>query len=176
MSTKFPCFNRARYQGSRRKNQASAASGGGRPARLENGQQMPANRRLAARRHDLGAREVGYIERIDRLFTKGHDMGGPDVQIELRKGGSEVVEKARTVEPGNLEHGVAIRKRIVDHDLRLDGERSGARVGATLGGDDFADFDLAAQRLFDRTGHAPAASQLVLVAVEGARNEDRVER
>src|SRR5271155_2602365 len=103
-------------------------------------------------------------------------MGGTDVQIELRKGGSEVVEKARTVESGNLEHGVAIRKGIVDHDLRLDRERSGARVGTALGGDDFADFDLAAQRLFDRAGHAPAASQLVLVTVEGARNEDRVER
>src|ERR1700689_638731 len=103
-------------------------------------------------------------------------MGGTDVQIELRKGGSEVVEKARTVEPGNLEHGEAIRKRIVDHDLRLDGERSGARVGGTLGGGGFADFAPAPQRLFDRTSHAPAASQLVLVAVEGARNEDRVER
>jgi hypothetical protein len=55
-------------------------------------QQMPLDRRLPRRRGDLRPRQIRHVKRIDRLLAEGDDMGGADVEVELRERGGQVVE------------------------------------------------------------------------------------
>ena len=61
---------------------------------------------------------------------------------------------------------------VVDDDVRRHIEKvSACEVPVVrLGGDDVAETDFAAQRLFDGAGDALAAPHLVLVALERARD------
>ena len=55
---------------------------------VEHIHQIAANRSLARRIDDLGARKIGDIEGVHRLFAEGHDMRRGDVEVELRQGRS----------------------------------------------------------------------------------------
>src|SRR6185369_8317867 len=90
--------------------------------------QRALDRSLPGRRVDLGAEQVGDVEHVAGAFAEGRDMGGGDVEVELRDRGRQLIQKARSVEAGDLDHGIAVRPLVVDGDLRLDHE--GAHLAA----------------------------------------------
>ena len=69
---------------------------------------------------DLVADEIGHVEDVDRPLAEGRDMGRGDVEVEVGDRPREVVEEARPVEAGGLDHGELVRQRIVDADLGLE--------------------------------------------------------
>src|SRR5205807_2215736 len=74
------------------------------------------------------------VEHVARAFAEGRDMGGGNVEVELRDRGRQLIQQAGAVEAGNLDHGVAVRPLIVDGDLRLDHESAHlAAVGRLAG-------------------------------------------
>ena len=85
-------------------------------------------------------------------------------------------EQARPVETGNLDHRVAAGKIVIDRHLGLNREGVVTFVARLSRRRHFGQSDLAAQGLLNVGGDALASPQLVLVALESARNENRVER
>src|SRR5229473_8282217 len=86
--------------------------------------QRALDRGLPRRRVDLGAEQVGDVEYVAGALAEGRDMGGGDVEVEFGNRGGELIQEARPVEPGYLDHRVAIRPRIVDGHFRFDHERT----------------------------------------------------
>src|SRR5262245_41034195 len=91
-------------------------------------QQRALDRGLPCRRVDLRAEEIRDIKHVSRALAEGRDMGGGDVEIELRERGRQLIEQAWPVEAGDLDDRVKLRLLIVDGDLRLD--REGAHLAA----------------------------------------------
>ncbi len=67
---------RSRYRGLACKNQAA------RSLPLQHRQHLALQRRLAAGRGDLGARQIRDIEGVDRLLAERDHMGGADIEVE----------------------------------------------------------------------------------------------
>ena len=87
----------------------------------------------------LRAEQIGDVEHVDHALAEGRDMRRGDVEVELRQRRGQLVEQARPVEPGHLDHGVAVRPLVVDGHLGLDreglerGPCGGARLATTSG-------------------------------------------
>src|ERR1700722_12483344 len=86
---------------------------------------------LSRRRRNLRAQEIGDVEHVAGALAEGRDMGGSDIEVELRDRRRQFVQQTRTVEAGNLDHGVAVRPLIVDRYFRLNNKRT--RLAATAG-------------------------------------------
>ena len=102
-------------------------------------------------------------------------MGRGDVEVEFRDRRGQLIQQARPVEAGHLDHGVAVRPLVVDGDFRLDHE--GARLAS--GGaprHHFGQPQLAFQHVLDHFADPGRAPSLVLVAVVFPRYRDGVER
>ena len=120
--------------------------------------------------------QVGHVEHVHRLLAEGHDMGRGDVEVELAERRREVVEQARPVEARHLDHGLAVRQGVVDGHLGRHVEGLGALLRRALAVHEVGDLHLALERPLDRFGDPLGPAQLVLVPVEGARQDDGVER
>ena len=126
-------------------------------------------------RHLL-AREIRDVEHVDGLLAEGRDVRRGDVEEEVGQRARQLVEQARPVAPGHLDHGELIGERIVDDDLRLDREgHDAARRRAALG-QQILEPDVAAQQAPDHVADAAAAAELVLVVLELAVEQEGVER
>ena len=85
--------------------------------RLVIGEQMDQralDRGLPRRRVDLRAQQIGDVEHVAGALAEGRDMGGGDVEVELRDRRRQFVKQTRPVEAGDLDHGIAIRPLVVD--------------------------------------------------------------
>ena len=127
--------------------------------------QRALDRGLPGRRADLGAEQVGDVEHVAGAFAEGRDMGGGNVEVELRDRGRQLIQQAGAVEAGDLDHGVAVRPLIVDDDLGLDHERAHLAAGGRLAGHHLGQPQFAFQHLLDHLADAGRAPALVLVAV-----------
>src|SRR4051794_12962327 len=56
--------------------------------------QRALDRGLPGRRVDLGAEQVGDIEHVAGAFAEGRDMGGGNVEVELRDRGRQLIQQA----------------------------------------------------------------------------------
>ena len=90
--------------------------------RREQLQQRALDRHLARRRGDLRAEQVGHVEHVDHALAERRDMRRGDVEAELRQRRGQLVEQARPVEAGHLDHRVAVGPLVVDGDLGLERE------------------------------------------------------
>src|SRR5438445_1822977 len=70
--------------------------------------QRALDRGLPGRRVDLGAEQVGDVEHVARAFAEGRDMGGGNVEVELRDRGGALIQQAGAVEAGDLDPAVAV--------------------------------------------------------------------
>ena len=103
-------------------------------------------------------------------------MGGADVQVQVRQGGGHVIEQAGPIKARDLDDRVAVRQIVIHHQVRRQGEGLvGAARLLAAGLDRIAQAHLPAQRLFDGLRHPISAAQLILVLLEGAADEDRVQ-
>src|SRR6185312_12273776 len=93
--------------------------------------QRALDRGLPGRRVDLRAEQVGDVEHVAGTLAERRDMGGGDVEVELRDRGGQLIEQAGAVEAGHFNDGVAVRPLIVDGDFRLDRERTDLATGST---------------------------------------------
>src|ERR1700744_4299907 len=57
---------------------------------------------LPGRRVDLGAEQVGDVEHVSGALAEGRDMGGRDVEVELRDRGGQLIQQPGAVEAGHL--------------------------------------------------------------------------
>ena len=55
--------------------------------RAEEIEQRFTNGGLPGQMAHFAASQIRHIENVDRLFAKGHDMGGGDVEVELANRG-----------------------------------------------------------------------------------------
>src|SRR6476619_131258 len=69
--------------------------------------QRALDRGLPGRRVDLGAEQVRHVEYVAGAFAEGGDMGGGNVEVELRDRGGQLIQQAGAIEAGDLDHGVA---------------------------------------------------------------------
>src|SRR6266404_1483929 len=69
-------------------------------------QQRALDRGLPCRRVDLGAEQIGDVEHVAGALAEGRDMGGGDIEVQLRYRRRQLVQQARAVEAGNLDHSV----------------------------------------------------------------------
>ena len=91
-----------------------------------------------------------------------------DVEVELRQGRGQIVEKTRPVEARNLDHGVTVRPIVRDDDAWRDVERFGlpaALFGTLL--HRVRQPQIAFQRALDIAGDAACDARLVLVVLDG---------
>ena len=125
----------------------------------------------------LRAGEVGHVEHVHGLLAEGRDMGRGDVEVELPERGREIVEQARPVEARSTSircGGSTGRCRSrppgahVERPWRCFGGRLPATSSAILTS------PFSARSIARR--HALGPAQLVLVPLEGAGDEDGVER
>src|SRR3984957_14801604 len=75
--------------------------------------QRALDRGLPRRRGGLGAGQGGDIKHGAGALAEGRDMGGGDVEIELRNRCCQLIQQAGPVEAGHLDHGVTVRPLIV---------------------------------------------------------------
>src|SRR6185436_18342343 len=68
--------------------------------------QRALDRGLPGRRVDLGAEQVRHVEYVAGAFAEGGDMGGGNVEVELRDRGGQLIQQAGAIEAGDLDHGV----------------------------------------------------------------------
>ena len=116
---------------------------------------MPAHGALTRGIDHFGARQIGDVKSIDRLFAECDNMGGGDIEVQPRQSQGQIEQQAGAVEAGNLDDAVHMRQAVVDDDIRRHIEGFGARnrrIG--LDGDEFVKPDFAAKGLFDGAGYA----------------------
>src|SRR6202022_1572785 len=65
-------------------------------------EQRALDRGLPRRRVDLRAEQVGDVKHVAGALAEGRDMGGGDVEVELRNRGGELIQQTRPVDTGNL--------------------------------------------------------------------------
>ena len=140
----------------------------------EQRQKRSLDRRLARRRRDLRAGQVGNIKHVHHPFAERSDMGRGNIEIELRKCRCQLVEEAGPIKSGDFDDRVAVRPLIIDRDFRLDGERLQPAFWRRALGNDFRQFQLAAHGFFNGVADPRGAACLVFVAFEFARYRDGV--
>src|ERR1700683_3318846 len=63
------------------------------------------DRGLPRRRRDLGTEQVGDVEHVAGALAEGRDMGGGDVEVELRNRGGQLIQEAGPVAGCHRDHG-----------------------------------------------------------------------
>src|SRR5262245_28470842 len=111
--------------------------------------QRALDRGLARRRTDLRAHQVRDVEHVDHALAERRNVRGCDIEIELRERRRQLVQKPCAVEPGDLDHRVAVRPLIVDGDGWLYGKGADAALRRRALGHDVRQSQLAAQRFLD---------------------------
>src|SRR5437879_661046 len=87
---------------------ASARLGGLALVFGEKRQQRALDRRLTRWCGDLRAEQIGHVKDVDDALAEGRHMRRGDVEVELGDRRGQLVQQTGTIEPGDLDHRVAV--------------------------------------------------------------------